>query len=73
MNAFTYTRAGDVAAPCARSRPTPRRKFIAGGTNLVDLMKEDVERPDPARRHQPPAAERDQAASTAAACGSARW
>ena len=30
---------------CARSRPIRRRKFIAGGTNLIDLMKEDVERP----------------------------
>ena len=29
----------------ARWPPTPRAKFIAGGTNLIDLMKEDVERP----------------------------
>ena len=25
--------------------PIPTAKFIAGGTNLIDLMKEDVERP----------------------------
>ena len=30
---------------CARSPPIPTAKFIAGGTNLIDLMKEDVERP----------------------------
>ena len=33
--------------PFARSRPTDgAAKFIAGGTNLIDLMKDDVERPD---------------------------
>ena len=31
--------------PCAR-RPKPGAKFIAGGTNLVDLMKYNVERPE---------------------------
>ena len=31
--------------PCGRSRPIPAAKFIAGGTNLVDLMKYEVERP----------------------------
>ena len=31
--------------PCGRSRPIPTAKFIAGGTNLIDLMKYDVERP----------------------------
>ena len=24
----------------------PNAKFLAGGTNILDLMKEDVERPD---------------------------
>ena len=33
--------------PCARSRPIPSAKFIAGGTNLVDLMK--VRRRAPSR------------------------
>ena len=46
-----------------RRGPRARRasrgaKFIAGGTNLLDLMKDDVERPAPAGRHQPPAAAR---------------
>ena len=30
---------------CARLPPSRQAKFIAGGTNLIDLMKEDVERP----------------------------
>ena len=30
---------------CAKSRPIRAAKFIAGGTNLIDLMKEDVESP----------------------------
>ena len=30
---------------CARWPASPGAKFIAGGTNLVDLMKMDVERP----------------------------
>ncbi len=45
MNPFTYTRADDVATPCARSPSDRAAKFIAGGTNLIDLMKENVERP----------------------------
>ena len=31
--------------PSDRSRPIRTAKFIAGGTNLIDLMKYDVERP----------------------------
>ena len=37
----------------------PATRFLAGGTNLVDLMKENVERPARAGRHQPAAARRD--------------
>ena len=42
---FEYTRATDVADAVRRMAADPRAKFIAGGTNLIDLMKEDVERP----------------------------
>lgn len=45
MKPFTYERAqspAQAAAAAARSRDT---KFIAGGTNLLDLMKLDVETP----------------------------
>ena len=55
-----------------RARDRRRRaaaKFIAGGTNLLDLMKENVERPDAADRHQPPALEDDRARPQTAGCG----
>jgi xanthine dehydrogenase YagS FAD-binding subunit len=42
---FQYARANDVADAVRRIAADPKAKFIAGGTNLVDLMKEDVERP----------------------------
>ena len=45
MKAFTYERArtpGEAAAAAAR---TPDAKFIAGGTNLLDLMKLQIETP----------------------------
>ena len=42
---FEYTRASDIADAVRRASAEPRAKFIAGGTNLIDLMKEDVERP----------------------------
>ena len=42
---FQYTRASDVADAIRQIAADPRSKFIAGGTNLIDLMKEDVERP----------------------------
>ena len=43
---FEYTRASDIADAVRRSPARIRQaKFIAGGTNLIDLMKEDVERP----------------------------
>ncbi|PLC51355.1 FAD-binding molybdopterin dehydrogenase [Pollutimonas subterranea] len=44
MNPFSYTRARDVAH-AAREGAAGDVKFIAGGTNLLDLMKENVERP----------------------------
>ncbi|MEP9377259.1 xanthine dehydrogenase family protein subunit M [Aquabacter sp. CN5-332] len=42
---FQYTRASDVADAIRLIASDPMAKFIAGGTNLLDLMKEDVERP----------------------------
>ena len=44
MNRFAYTRAGDVAT-AVREIADEGSRFIAGGTNLLDLMKENVERP----------------------------
>src|SRR5437899_10907744 len=45
MNNFAYTRAADVASALSALAAEPTAKLIAGGTNLVDLMKENVERP----------------------------
>ncbi len=42
---FDYIRAGSVAEAVRRIAADPTAKIIAGGTNLVDLMKQDVERP----------------------------
>jgi xanthine dehydrogenase YagS FAD-binding subunit len=42
---FQYARANDVADAVRMIATDPTAKFIAGGTNLIDLMKEDVERP----------------------------
>ena len=45
MIPFQYSRANDVADAVRMISAEPSAKFIAGGTNLVDLMKGDVERP----------------------------
>jgi xanthine dehydrogenase YagS FAD-binding subunit len=45
MIIFHYSRASDVVDAVQQIRADPAAKFIAGGTNLLDLMKEDVERP----------------------------
>ena len=42
---FQYARANNVADAVRQIAADPSAKFIAGGTNLIDLMKEDVERP----------------------------
>jgi xanthine dehydrogenase YagS FAD-binding subunit len=42
---FQYSRASDVADAVRQMVADPAAKFIAGGTNLIDLMKDDVERP----------------------------
>jgi xanthine dehydrogenase YagS FAD-binding subunit len=45
MNSFGYARASDVADAVRQIAADPAAKFIAGGTNLIDLMKENVARP----------------------------
>ncbi len=42
---FAYTRASGIAEAVRAATADPNARFIAGGTNLIDLMKEDVERP----------------------------
>ena len=42
---FQYARVTNVADAVRLISADPAAKFIAGGTNLIDLMKEDVERP----------------------------
>ncbi|MGI9036709.1 MAG: FAD binding domain-containing protein [Pyrinomonadaceae bacterium] len=46
MRPFKYTRAGDAANAVQIVSANENSKFLAGGTNLIDLMKEDVMRPD---------------------------
>lgn len=45
MKAFTYERATDPVAAARAVAGHPGAKFIAGGTNLLDLMKIEVETP----------------------------
>ncbi|GAA4767818.1 xanthine dehydrogenase family protein subunit M [Stakelama sediminis] len=45
MRAFTYERADSPQAAAQAVASHPEAKFIAGGTNLLDLMKLEVERP----------------------------
>ena len=44
MNPFSYSRARDTAQALAFAAD-PGAKFLGGGTNLVDLMRETIERP----------------------------
>jgi xanthine dehydrogenase YagS FAD-binding subunit len=46
MNAFTYKRATDKAEAVREIASNSRAKFLAGGTNLIDLMKMSVQQPD---------------------------
>ncbi|NKK70340.1 xanthine dehydrogenase family protein subunit M [Rhizobium leguminosarum bv. viciae] len=45
MRAFTYERASSVEAAAKAAASNPETKFIAGGTNLLDLMKLEIETP----------------------------
>ncbi|RUM24445.1 xanthine dehydrogenase family protein subunit M [Rhizobium vallis] len=45
MRPFTYERATTVQAAAKAAAANPGAKFIAGGTNLLDLMKLEIEHP----------------------------
>ncbi|WP_159982708.1 MULTISPECIES: xanthine dehydrogenase family protein subunit M [unclassified Novosphingobium] len=45
MTPFTYSRAADTAEAVRRGT-IPQARYLGGGTNLVDLMREEIERPD---------------------------
>src|SRR5260370_41544445 len=45
MKAFSYERAQSPTAGAARAASIPGGKFTAGGTNLLDLMKLEIESP----------------------------
>src|SRR5687768_15721574 len=45
MRAFTYARAADARSAVAEVGRDAETKYLAGGTNLIDLMKMGVERP----------------------------
>ncbi len=45
MKAFTYERPATVAEAAKAVASRPGAKFIAGGTNLLDLMKLEIETP----------------------------
>ena len=46
MRPYTYSRAGSPAEAVATLGKNENPHYLGGGTNLIDLMKEDVERPD---------------------------
>jgi xanthine dehydrogenase YagS FAD-binding subunit len=46
MNPFNYERAHDITSAVTLLSRAPRGAFLAGGTNLVDLMKLGVATPD---------------------------
>lgn len=45
MKAFTYERAPSIKAAAKAAASSAEAKFIAGGTNLLDLMKLEIETP----------------------------
>ncbi len=46
MKSFAYARAADLEAAVKLLSKTPNAKLLGGGTNLVDLMRENIEQPD---------------------------
>src|SRR5450830_2201026 len=46
MKVFTYQRPGAPAEAAAAAARSPHAKYIAGGTNLLDLMKLEIETPE---------------------------
>ena len=45
MQTFSFEKASTPEAAAAAAARTPGAKFIAGGTNLLDLMKLEIETP----------------------------
>ena len=45
MNVFSYERAADPATAIKLFARGHNPKYLAGGTNLIDLMREDIEQP----------------------------
>jgi xanthine dehydrogenase YagS FAD-binding subunit len=45
MNPFRYAQAADAGSAVAALRGDRGMRYIAGGTNILDLMKDDVEQP----------------------------
>ncbi|MCO5734155.1 xanthine dehydrogenase family protein subunit M [Rhizobium sp. SSA_523] len=45
MRAFSFERASSIEAAARTAASNPDAKFIAGGTNLLDLMKLEIEAP----------------------------
>ncbi|WP_312407408.1 xanthine dehydrogenase family protein subunit M [Rhizobium sp.] len=46
MNIFSYQQASDAASAITLKKAGPAAKYLGGGTNLVDLMRETVEQPE---------------------------
>lgn len=46
MKPFTYIQASDAANAVQEATANKAAKFIGGGTNLIDLMRENIEHPD---------------------------
>jgi len=46
MKNFAYSRAETVEAAVGLITTQANSKFLGGGTNLVDLMRENIEQPD---------------------------
>ena len=46
MRPFKYSKTEDAGAAVKMLSANANAQFLAGGTNIIDLMKEDVARPD---------------------------
>jgi xanthine dehydrogenase YagS FAD-binding subunit len=46
MRPFKYSKTREAATAVKKMGDNPHAQFLAGGTNILDLMKEDVERPN---------------------------
>ena len=46
MNNFVYSRAENVSSALSFLGQGPRTKVLGGGTNLIDLMRENIEKPE---------------------------